>query len=78
MSGYRYDTVSEKPSTPGRSVLAAILLVGLAAIAFTLVFKQAMRPHHTPSELLGQPAPAIKAEGWLNGPGPTGDDLRGR
>ena len=78
MSGYSYDTVSEKSPAPGRSLLAVILLVGLAAIAFTLTFRQALKPNHTPSELLSKPAPTIKAEGWLNGPGPTEDELRGK
>ncbi|MEK6259069.1 MAG: TlpA disulfide reductase family protein [Planctomycetota bacterium] len=79
MSGYKYDTVSEQPPAPGgRLFFAAILLVGLATIAFTLTFQQAMKPNQTPSPLVAKPAPAIKVEGWLNGPGPTEDELRGK
>ena len=78
MSGYRYDTISEKSSTPGRSLLVVFLLVGLAAIAFTLMFRQAMKTDPVPSKLIHKAAPTIKAEGWLNGPGPTEEELRGK
>ncbi len=78
MSGYRYDTVSEKSPMPGRSLLVMIVLVGLAAAAFTVMFKREMKPNHAPSNFHAKPAPAIKAEGWLNGPGPTDDELKGK
>lgn len=78
MSGYQYDTISEKSPPRGRALLVAILLVGLAAIAFTLMFRQAMNADPVPSKLIHKAAPPIKVEGWLNGPGPTKDELLGK
>lgn len=78
MSGYHYDTVSESPSSGGRSWLVVILLVGVAAIGFTVLMKLSLQPERVPSPRVGRPFPALEVEGWLNGPGPTADELAGK
>ena len=78
MSGYHYDTVSEKSPKGGRSWLVAILLVGAAAVGFTVLMKQSIQPERAFSPRVGKPFPALEVEGWLNGPGPTADELTGK
>jgi thiol-disulfide isomerase/thioredoxin len=78
MSGYRYDTVSETSPSGGRSWLLAILLVGAAAIGFAVLMKQSVQPQRVFSPRVGKQFPALKVEGWLNGPGPTADELAGK
>ena len=78
MSGYHYDTVSESSSSGNRSWLVVILLVGVAAIGFTVLMKSAIQPERIPSPRVGRPFPALEVTGWLNGPGPTADELAGK
>jgi thiol-disulfide isomerase/thioredoxin len=58
----------------GRPFGVAFFVVVAAAVAFTLVLRLSIKP----STLVGRPAPVIRAEGWLNGPGPTEDELQGK
>ena len=58
--------------------MVAILLVGVAAIGFTVLMKLSLQPERVPSPRIGRPFPALEVEGWLNGPGPTADDLAGK
>ena len=56
----------------------AILLVGGAAIGFAVLMKQSIQPERVLSPRVGKPFPALEVEGWLNGPGPTDDELAGK
>jgi len=78
MSDDHYDTVSEKSPAGGRSWLLAILLVGVLAVGFTVLMKQSIQPDRAPSPRMGKPFPVLEVEGWLNGPGPTADELAGK
>ena len=69
---------NDKPPSGSRSWLLAIMLVGAAAIGITLLMKQSMQPVRSSSPRVGKPFPALKVEGWLNGPGPAADELAGK
>ena len=62
----------------GRSWLIAMLLAGTASIGFALWLKQSLEPVPGSSPRSGTPFPALEVEGWLNGPGPTADELKGK
>lgn len=70
--------IENEPSSRGRSWLLAILIVGAAAVGFTVWLKSSMQPVWVPSPRVGQTFPALEVEGWLNGPGPTADELTGK
>ena len=53
-------------------LIIAIVIVGAMAILLAL----AIRPD--PSLQKGKPFPPIEVAGWINGPGPTADDLKGQ
>ncbi|MCX7407416.1 MAG: TlpA disulfide reductase family protein [Planctomycetales bacterium] len=78
MSGFRYDTVSEPAPSRGRSFLMGIVIVGVLGIGFASMLKQSIPPARSTSRLVGTQAPNFEVEGWLNGPGPTADELRGQ
>ncbi len=78
MSGFHYDTVSEPTPSRGRSFLLGIVIVGALAIGFASMLKQSIPPARSMSRLVGTQAPQFEVEGWLNGPGPTADELRGK
>lgn len=48
-----------------------VVVVGLLAIGFALMLRQSMTPQ------LGKQFPRLEAAGWINGPGPTEESLRG-
>ena len=63
------------PSGPS-GIVIAICAVGVLAIGFTLLLRSAMVPPVSPQ--IGRPFPRIEAVGWIDGPGPTADDLLGK
>ena len=68
---------NDKPGS-GRSLLMALLLVGAASIGFVLWLKQSMEPARSNSPRIGTAFPALEVQGWLNGPGPTAEELAGK
>ena len=67
----------ELPPKNGPSgFLIAVTVVGIIAAGFALLFRSAMTP--VVSAQIGKPFPTIEALGWINGPGPTSDDLKGK
>jgi thiol-disulfide isomerase/thioredoxin len=58
----------------------ALLLIAVAVALFSMSFALLMRKETAPRGGLGagSPMPPIRAEGWLNGPGPKGDSLKGK
>ncbi len=78
MSGFQYDTVSEPPPSRGRSWLIGIVIVAALAIGFALMLKQSIPSARSTSRLIGTQAPKLEVEGWLNGSGPTPEELRGK
>jgi len=68
------DSEGERIYRSGRPLGAVFFVVVAAAIALTLLLKESISLPAT----VGRTAPQIRAAGWLNGPGPTDDDLRGK
>jgi thiol-disulfide isomerase/thioredoxin len=70
--------VPDQPARPHGSngFLIAATIVGGFAISFALMFRGALTP--AASQQLGQSFPAIEAVGWINGPIPTVQSLRGQ
>ena len=67
----------ELPAQSGPSgFLIAVSVVGVLTIGFALLLRSAMAPPVSPQ--IGRPFPRIEAAGWINGPGPTADDLQGK
>lgn len=65
---------AQGPQSGGTTSLTiAILIVAVAAIGFALVIRPAKSRPMAPRR-----APEIAAAGWLNGPGPTAEDLEGK
>jgi thiol-disulfide isomerase/thioredoxin len=58
----------------------ALLLIAVAVAAFSICFALLMHKETAPRGGLGAgtPMPAIRAEGWLNGPGPSPESLKGK
>ena len=54
----------------------ALVVVGALAVGFALFIRSAMRP--TESAQLNHEFPPIEAIGWINGPGPTAEELSGK
>jgi len=69
-------TSPEPPPSSAPSLAMWVMFVVLAAAILSLWMAKSARP--TRSHLIGRPAPDLKVEGWLNGPGPTPDDLAGK
>ena len=69
---------NDKRPSGGRSWLLAILLVGAAAVGFTLLMQESVQPRPSSSPRVGMLFPALNVEGWLNGPGPTDAELVGK
>lgn len=55
--------------------LIALIVVGVFAIGFAMMFRSAIRPED--SQSLGKQFPPIEAKGWANGEAPKAEDLRG-
>lgn len=64
------------PSTSGRGFSSSLVFIILAAVMFALFIKAFVGPPVSPQ--LGQEFPPIEVAGWLNSPGLTNDDVRGR
>lgn len=58
-----------------RSFGFALVVVAVAAVAFALMIRQGMQP--APS-VRGHKAPVLLVAGWLNGPGPSQEQLHGK
>jgi thiol-disulfide isomerase/thioredoxin len=59
--------------------LTAVTVIGVLAISFALLFRSLLTPPPmAPSAQLGKPFPVIEADGWINGPGPNPEDLKGK
>ncbi len=63
------------PSGPS-GFLIAVSAVGVLTIGFALLLRSAMTPAVSPQ--IGRQFPRIEAVGWINGPGPTADDIQGK
>ena len=70
--------MAETRTVDGRRFLVFLVVVSAATIAFSLYFQRSLRPPTAPSAATGRQAPPIKVEGWLNGPGPSAEELRGK
>ena len=89
MSSYRPSDMPELDPPETRSILTRVLLV-LAAVVVMLAFVAVLRPlgdirkgkgimrQDYGGLEVGQPMPALRVEGWLNGPGPQPADLEDR
>jgi len=72
------DFNNEIPLRPPVSRFQLLLLVALAGLGFAW-FLNALQPRpRLPHPSVGKPAPAIVVDGWLNGQGPTSDELAGQ
>ena len=80
MSGFRYDTVDDTPPSRGRAFLVAIVIVGALAVGFASMLQRSIPRNgaHSQSRLVGTQAPQFEVDGWLNGPGPTEAERRGK
>jgi len=70
---------SQGPSSKGRSVIGLLLAavaVAIVSMSFALMVKKEMAPRGGLEP--GAVMPAIHVEGWLNGPGPADDSLKGK
>ncbi len=75
------DFSNELPVTPilnRFTILASMLFVAAAGLLFAWLIA-GMRPlGPPPPQFVGRPFPEIVVEGWLNGPGPTAEELAGK
>lgn len=71
--------MSQAPQPQSRTLVAFILVV-VAVALFSVSFAFVMRKETAPRGGLGPrtPLPQIHVEGWLNGPGPTPEFLKGK
>lgn len=68
-----------EPDPPPASPLARLAMAGVVVVALALLVRSIfVGEPHRPSALLGQPAPAIQAAGWLNGDPPSDDYFQGK
>jgi thiol-disulfide isomerase/thioredoxin len=68
------------PSSPGRK-LVGFLLVVIAVALVSMTFSMFLRQQVVEPRgglAAGEPLPAIRAEGWLNGSRPTPESLKGK
>jgi thiol-disulfide isomerase/thioredoxin len=63
-----------KPRHPSRDFTTVLIVIGVASAVLFLYLKSS----HSGGLPVGAAAPPIVAEGWINGPGPTGQDLAGK
>src|SRR5580693_9229518 len=67
------------PSSPGRKLVGFLLVViaiALVSMTFSMFLHQEVAPRG--GLAAGEPLPAIRAEGWLNGTRPTPESLKGK
>ena len=67
------------PSSPGRKLVGFLLVViaiALVSMTFSMFLHQEVAPRG--GLAAGEPLPAIRAEGWLNGSRPTPESLKGK
>jgi thiol-disulfide isomerase/thioredoxin len=71
--------MSEVTPPKSRSLIALLLIV-VAVALFSMSFALLLKKETAPRGGLGagSPMPTIRAEGWLNGPGPNADSLKGK
>ena len=55
-----------------------LLCVAAIAIPLALVLKKYISPTPFKGLEVGEVAPAVEGEGWLNGPAPSQSDLKGK
>lgn len=66
---------TDEPASGGKSFSTALLIVISLAVVVTILIRQQTFPQ-VPMQPI--PAPRIQADGWLNGPGPTMEELKGK
>lgn len=66
-------TLPDTPTGSGRFNIV-LLVVAVAAIMFAIIIRSSSQP----VVLAPVPAPEIHVEGWLNGPGPTMEEMKGK
>lgn len=69
------------PPSQGSFLMMAIATVAAAALILSAVFRPAAQgvPYgYDGPSFIGQPFPKVEVQGWINGPGPTTDDLAGQ
>ena len=66
----------ELPESSPNGFLIAVVVVGVLAIGFALLFRAAMAP--PVSAQIGKQFAPIEALGWINGSAPTPEDLKGK
>jgi thiol-disulfide isomerase/thioredoxin len=66
--------------TPKSRSFIALLLIAVAVAVVSMSFALMVRKESAPRGGLGAGAtmPPVRAEGWLNGPGPKADSLKGK
>lgn len=68
------ESLSNTPAGSGRSFNLVLLVVGVAACMLAIVIRSSSQP----KILEPTPAPEFHVEGWLNGPGPTIEEMKGK
>ncbi len=72
------DFANEVARPGGTNWIRLLLIVVLASGFFAWLFKELQNPQAHPHPSLGKPAPAILVDGWLNGTGPTIEQVAGQ
>lgn len=77
------DPASELPPPSGgwNFFIVLVLVAGMGYFLASLLKTPPENDQHVPMPgpgLIGKKAPAIKAEGWFNGPAPTDEELKGK
>jgi thiol-disulfide isomerase/thioredoxin len=68
------------PTSSLGGFITALIIVLAAASLFVLVMQPdgARHQRQPGAGLIGSPMPELVVEGWLNGPGPTNEELKGK
>lgn len=68
------------PSGHGWSLFATLVIVALLAYGFASMFRDPPYKHEPLPGfgMIGMKRPSLQVEGWINGPGPEDEDLRGK
>ena len=72
------DPSSKIPRPRGLTFLRGIVIASILACGLLMVLQESIKPNRSTSQRQGYPAPVIRVEGWLNGPGPSASELRDR